>query len=51
MPRNRGKQQNERDQRSLEENRSYRGNILCKYGHKKERNDKDLEEAEEIKKM
>ena len=36
--------------RSLQENWQYQGNISCKDGHKKDRNGKDLREAEEIKK-
>ena len=50
MPRNRGKQQNEKDQRSCQENWGYQGKILCEDGHNKELNDKDLTEAKEIKK-
>ena len=49
MQRNRGKQQNEKDQRALPENWRYQGNISCKDGHK-DRDGKDLIEAEEIKK-
>ena len=43
MQRNRGKRQNGKDQRSLKENWRYQGN-------EKDRNGKDLIEAEEIKK-
>ena len=51
MQRNRGKQQNGKDQRSLQENQRYQGNISCKDGlDKKDRNAKDLTEAEDIKK-
>ena len=42
--RNRGKQQNGKNQGSLQENRRYQGNVSSKDGHK------DLTEAEEIKK-
>ena len=35
MQRNRGKQQNRKDQRSLQENWRYQGNISCKDGHDK----------------
>ena len=48
MQRNRGRQQNGKDQRSLQENWIYQGNISCKDRHNK--NGKDLTEAEEIKK-
>ena len=41
--------QNVRDQISLQENWRYQGNISCKDGHIKDRNSKDLIEAEEIK--
>ena len=47
MKRNRGKQQNGKDKRSLQENWSYQGNISCKDGHDK--GQKDLTEAEEIR--
>ena len=49
MQRNRGKQQNEKDQRYLQEHWRYLGNTPCKDGHNKGQNDKDLTEAEEIK--
>ena len=48
MKRNRGKQQNGKDKRSLQENWRYLGNISCKDGHDK--GQKDLTEAEEIRK-
>ena len=35
MQRNRGKQQNEKDWSSLQENQRYQGNISCKDGHNK----------------
>ena len=35
-----------KDQRSLQENQRYQGNISCKDGHKKDRNVIDLTEAE-----
>ena len=50
MQRNRGKQQNGKDYRSLEENQRYQGNISCKMGLIKDRNGMDLTEAEDIKK-
>ena len=50
MQRNRGKQQNGKDRRSLQENQRYQGNISCKDEHNKGRNDMDLKEAEDIKK-
>ena len=46
MQRNRGKEQNGKDQRSLQENQRYQGNISCKDGL----NGLDLTEAEDIKK-
>ena len=47
----RGKQQNGKDQRSLQENQRYEGNISPKGGHDKGKiNGKNLTEAEEIKK-
>ena len=46
---NRGKQQNGKDQNS-QENQSYQGNISYKGGLKKDRNGLDLTEAEDIKK-
>ena len=50
MQRYRGKQQNGKDERSLQENQRYQGNISCKDGLKKDRNGLDLTEAEDIKK-
>ena len=50
MQRNRGKQQNEKDQRSLQEIQRYQGNISCKDGQIKDRNGIDLTETEDIKK-
>ena len=50
MQRNRGKQQNGKDQQSLQENWRYQGNISCKDGHNGHRNGKNLTEAEDIKK-
>ena len=35
MQRNRGKQQNGKDQRSLQESQRYQGNFSCKDGHNK----------------
>ena len=50
VQRNRRKQQNGKDQRSLQENQRYQGNISSKDGHNKVyTNSKDLTEAEEIK--
>ena len=46
---NRGKQQKGEDQRSLQENERYQGNISCKDGHNKGRNGMDLKEAEDVK--
>ena len=39
-----------KDQRPLQENQRYQGNIACKDGHNKDRNRKDQSKAEEIKK-
>ena len=52
MQRNRGKQQNGKDQRSLQEKQRYQGNISCKDGHNKgqKRIGMDITEAEDIKK-
>ena len=47
MQRNRGKQQNGKDQRSLQENK---GTFHAKMGSIKDRNGMDLIEAEDIKK-
>ena len=49
MQRNRGKQQIGKDQRSLQENQRYQGNISCKMGIIKDRNGMDLTEAEDNK--
>ena len=50
MQRNRGKQQNRKDWRSLQENSRYQGNISFKMGLMKDRNGMDLTEAADIKK-
>ena len=50
MQRNRGKQQNGKDQGSLQENQRYQRNISFKDGLDKDRNGMDLTEAEDIKK-
>ena len=50
MQRNRGKQQNGKDQRSIQENQKYQEIISCKNGHNKEQKWSDLTEAEYIKK-
>ena len=53
MQRNRGKQQNGKDQRSLQENQRYQQNISCKDEHNKGQKQKILRritEAEGIKK-
>ena len=50
MQRNRGKQQNGKDYKSLQENCRYQGNISCKGGHNKRQNQQDLTESEDIKK-
>ena len=50
MKRNRGKQQNGKDQRSLQENQRYQGNISCKDGLDKGQKWYGLTEAEDIKK-
>ena len=49
MQKNRGKQQNGKDQRSLQENQRHQGNISYKDVHDKNRNDIDLTEAEDMK--
>ena len=41
---------NRKDQRSLQGNQRYQGNISCKDGLEKDRNGIDLREAEDIKK-
>ena len=50
MQRTRGKEQNGKDQRSLQENERYQGNIHAKMGLIKYRNGMDLTEAEDIQK-
>ena len=50
MRRNRGKRYKGKDQKSLQENWRYQGNISCKDRHNKGQNSKDLTEAEKIKK-
>ena len=50
MKRNRGKQQNGKDQRSLQKNKRYQGNISCKDRLLNNRNGMALTEAEDIKK-
>ena len=50
MYRNRGKQQNGKDQKSLHENQRYQRNISCKDGHNKGQKWYDLTEAKNIKK-
>ena len=49
MQRNRGKQQSEKDQRPIQEKWRYQGKLNARKGKIKERNSKDLTEAEEIK--
>ena len=44
------KKQNGKDQRSLQENRDSKGTFHAQMGTIKDRNSKDLREAEEIKK-
>ena len=51
MQRNRGKQQNGKDQRSLQEKWRYQGTFHAKMGTIKDRNDMALTEAKDIKKM
>ena len=48
MQRNRGKQLNGKDQRSLQENWRYQRNIPLKDGHSREQKCKDLTETEEV---
>ena len=50
MQTNRGKQQNEKDQRSFQENQRYKGTFHAEMGTIKDRKVKDLTEADEIKK-
>ena len=47
---NKGKQQNGKDWRFLQENQRYQGNISCKDGLNKGQKGVDLTEAEDIKK-
>ena len=49
MQRNRGKQQNGKDQRSLQENQRSNGTFHAKMDSKKDRNGMNLTEAEDIK--
>ena len=51
MSRNGGKQENGKDERPLQENWIYQGNISCKMGTIKDRNSVDLTEAEDIKEV
>ena len=50
MQRNRGKQQNGKDQKSLQKIRDIKGRFHTKMGTIKDRNGMGLTEAEEIKK-
>ena len=50
MQRNRGKEQNGKDQRSLQENQDTKGTFHAKMGSIKDRNGLDITEAEDIKK-
>ena len=51
MQRNRGKQQNDKDQKSLQKKiRDREGTVHAKVGTIKDRNDIDLTESEDIKK-
>ena len=50
MKRNRGKQQNGKDQRSLQENQNTKGTFHAKMGTIKDRNGMDITEEEDIKK-
>ena len=50
MQRNRGKQKNGKDQRSLQKNQRYKGNFYAKMGTIKDRNGMNLTEAKNIKK-
>ena len=47
---NRGKQQNGKDQRTLQENQNTKGTFHAKMGSVKDRNGIDLTEAEDINK-
>ena len=48
MQKNRGKQQHRKDQRSLEKIRDTKGTFHARLGAIKDRNGKDLTEAEEV---
>ena len=50
MQRNGGKQQNGKDQRSLQENQRYQGNISCKDEHNKGKKPYGPNRAEDVKK-
>ena len=50
MQRNRGKQQNGKDERSFKKIRDTKGTFHAKMGSRKDRNGRDLTEAEDIKK-
>ena len=50
MKRNRGKQQNGKDQKSLQENQRRKGTFYAKMGTIKDRNGMYITEAEDIKK-
>ena len=50
MQRNRRKQQNRKNQRSLQENQRHKGTFHAKMGTIKDRNGMDLTEAEDVKK-
>ena len=50
MRRNRGKQENGKDERSLQENQRHKGTFHPKMGSIKDRNGRDLTEAEDTKK-
>ena len=49
MQRNKGKQQNRKDQKFLQKNQRYQGKFHAKMGSKKDRNGMDLTESEDIK--
>ena len=50
MQRNRGKQKNEKDWRSLKKMKDTKGTLHAKMGSIKDRNGMDLTEAEDVKK-
>ena len=50
MQRNKRKQQNGKDKRSLQESQRYQGNIACKMGTIKDRNGMNPTKADDIKK-